>query len=109
MDALAATIDLYFELHDAPISDPGNVQRWRSSPTWTTAHRSINAILYDIFGGAWVYVLTEPHTYRRERVDVLYVAGNTAVLAKGPKESTPTVTDGAAELFGAEFGNDKNR
>jgi len=107
-DSLTATIDLYFEMHDAPFR-PGQRMKVAVFTKDSGSRLTIpsNAILYDIFGGAWVYTQTAPQTYRRERVDVLYVADGTAVLVRGPKEGTSVVTDGAAELFGAEFGNDK--
>ena len=33
--------------------------------------------------------------------------GESASLSAGPKPGTPVVTDGAAELFGVEFGGGK--
>jgi multidrug efflux pump subunit AcrA (membrane-fusion protein) len=62
------------------------------------------AILYDIHGGAWVYEQTDAHVYARRRISVEYVAGETAVLAAGLEPGSKVVTDGAAELFGTEFG-----
>jgi hypothetical protein len=62
------------------------------------------AVLYDIHGGAWVYQQIGDHAYARQRVAVEYVDGGNAVLASGPQPGSKVVTDGAAELFGTEFG-----
>lgn len=65
------------------------------------------AILYDIHGGIWVYENTAPHTFIRRRVELRHIAGAGAVLARGPQPGAKIVTDGAAELFGTEFGAGK--
>lgn len=62
------------------------------------------AILHDIHGTTWVYQRAAPLTFARRRVVVKYVVGDTAALAAGPTPGTEVVTDGAAELFGTEFG-----
>lgn len=62
------------------------------------------AIVYDIHGGAWVYEQLAPHVYSRRRVSVEYVDGDYAVLVAGPEPGSKVVTEGAAELFGTEFG-----
>jgi len=66
-----------------------------------------SAVVYDYFGGAWVYVKTAERTYSRQRVLVRCVIGETAVLDDGPLPGTQVVTAGAAELFGAETGFSK--
>jgi len=65
------------------------------------------AVLHDVHGGQWVYENTGPQTFVRRRVQVARVAGAEAVLASGPKPGAQVVTDGAAELFGTEFGAGK--
>jgi hypothetical protein len=65
------------------------------------------AILYDYFGGTWVYVKIADRTYSRERVLVRYVTGDTAVLDDGPAPGKDVVATGAAELFGTETGFSK--
>jgi RND family efflux transporter MFP subunit len=62
------------------------------------------ALLHDAYGGTWVYVARAPQVYARQRVAVTDIAGASAVLSQGPPAGTPVVTDGAAELFGVEFG-----
>jgi hypothetical protein len=66
-----------------------------------------SAVVYDYFGGTWVYVKVADHTYSRQRVLVRHVTGDTAVLDDGPAVGKPVVAAGAAELFGAESGFSK--
>ena len=65
---------------------------------WTSYHANY---------GTWVYVKTGDHAYTRKRVQVERKVGGLAVLASGPKPGEKVVTDGAMELFGAEFGGGK--
>ena len=65
------------------------------------------ALLHDAYGGTWVYVVREPQVYSRQRVVVTDISGPLAVLSQGPVEGMRVVTDGAAELFGVEFGAGK--
>jgi len=62
------------------------------------------AVLHDVQGGQWVYENTGAQTFVRRRVQVARVAGTDAILVTGPKPGAKIVTDGAAELFGTEFG-----
>jgi multidrug efflux pump subunit AcrA (membrane-fusion protein) len=65
---------------------------------------SAAALLHDIHGGTWVYERTAPRVYTRRRVEVEDTIGGLALLARGPAPGIPIVTQGAAELFGVEFG-----
>jgi len=65
------------------------------------------AVLHDLHGGQWVYEATAPQTFVRRRVQVTRVVERDAVVASGPKPGAKIVTDGAAELFGTEFGAGK--
>jgi RND family efflux transporter MFP subunit len=107
-DPTTGTTDLYFEVANANgqlrpgqrlvvvlPSRPGN----RMGLVVPTA-----AILYDIHGGAWVYVNEQPHVYRRQRVELLEVQAGSAFLSRGVQQGDKVVTAGAAELFGTEFG-----
>ena len=40
----------------------------------------------------------------RRRVEVQDVVNNLVLLSRGPEVNTPVVTNGAAELYGVEFG-----
>ena len=62
------------------------------------------ALLHDAYGGTWVYVAREPRVYARVRVVVTDISGALAILSEGPAVNARVVTDGAAELFGVEFG-----
>lgn len=62
------------------------------------------AILRDIYGGEWVYQKTAANVFVRQRVEVRSEAGGRALLSRGLTPGAAIVTDGAAELFGTEFG-----
>ncbi|MBG8556035.1 efflux RND transporter periplasmic adaptor subunit [Hymenobacter guriensis] len=62
------------------------------------------ALLYDASGGQWVYVRTKPLQYTRQRVEVQRTVGDQVVISRGVPAGAEVVTDGAAELFGTEFG-----
>jgi RND family efflux transporter MFP subunit len=110
-DPSAVTADIYFELSNADGSlRPGQrmtVMLPAQAPRRKGLRVPAAALLYDIHGGTWVYVNSEPHVYRRQRVELIQVEGGTAVLARGIAAGTKVVTDGAAELFGTEFGAGK--
>lgn len=66
-----------------------------------------SAVLYDPDGGTWVYTVTAPFTYVREKVVVATVGGDRgdqAVLYLGPPAGTEVVSVGVIELYGAELG-----
>ena len=65
------------------------------------------SVLYDFNGDSWVYEQVKPTVFRRRRVFVKYSHEKWAVLASGPPKGTKVVVDGAAELFGTEFGAGK--
>lgn len=70
----------------------------------TRAVVPFGALLYDVYGDAWVYTVVKPWTYQRARVQVGYIDGDNAVLEDAPPDGTDIVSVGAIELFGAEFG-----
>lgn len=105
-DQLTATQDLYFQVRDTTLNPDQRVEV--SLPLRGSGQHLVvptAAVLYDVYGGAWVYVRTAPQNYRRNRVLVDHTDGQ-AVLTQGPEVGTPVVVHGAAELFGIEFGND---
>ena len=109
-DAATSGVNLYYSL-----SNPGR----RFSPGERVAVRLTRrvasaslvvpkaALLHDAYGGTWVYVLREPRVYARHRVNVADINGVLASLSQGPAAGARVVTDGAAELFGVEFGAGK--
>ena len=110
-DALASTVDLYFELDNIDGSlHPGervgvtvrlDDQTERLVIPWA-------AILHDHHGTEWVYEQAEDNVFRRRRVLVDYTVsrpdGDLAVLASTLPAGMLVVVDGTAELFGTEFG-----
>ena len=109
-DALSATVDLYYELtNSGGRLHPG--ERIEVTLSLTEATDSLcvprAAVLRDIHGVAWVYVNSAEHEYRRHRVEVRFTTEELAVLSHGPAAGTAVVVDGAAELFGTEFGAHK--
>jgi hypothetical protein len=61
-----------------------------------------SAVVYDSDGSSWTYVNTAPRTYLRQRITILEIRGEVAVLTAGPADGTVVVTRGAPELLGAE-------
>ncbi len=106
-DAVSSSADLYFEVSNLrSIFRPGQrvgIEVPMNKEVEATIAPAAS-ILYDIYGGTWVYTLKEPHRFVRQRVAVLWFDGSQAILQKGPSAGTPIVADGAAELFGTEFG-----
>ncbi|MEZ4391762.1 MAG: efflux RND transporter periplasmic adaptor subunit [Polyangiales bacterium] len=106
-DAVAATTDRYYALENADGAwRPGErvmVQlRERATERATTAPWS--AVVYDAYGGAWVYEALAPQRFVRRRVEVERVVGDRAVFTQGLAAGVTVVRVGAAELFGTEFG-----
>ena len=62
------------------------------------------AIIMDIYGNEYVYVKVAENTYARKRVEVKQRLADKAVISRGLKGDEEVITDGAAEVFGAEFG-----
>jgi RND family efflux transporter MFP subunit len=108
-NANAATADLYFQLPSAGTFRPG--QKVGITLTLLGTEESLivpnSAILRDIHGSEWVYENLAPRQYVRRRVEVRYVTGPQAVLARGPAKGAQVVATGAAELFATEFSTGK--
>jgi hypothetical protein len=62
------------------------------------------AVLYDEHGDTWTFTSPAPLTFLRQKIDIDHVTGTSAVLRDGPPAGTAVVTEGAAELLGAELG-----
>ena len=109
-DPISATVDLYFTIKNTDgtlhpgerigVTLPLKVETESLVVPWA-------AVLHDIHGTTWVYQKTAESVFRRRRVLVRYTTGDLAVLAAGPEVGTEVVVDGAAELFGTEFGTGK--
>ncbi|MGH9385313.1 MAG: efflux RND transporter periplasmic adaptor subunit, partial [Vicinamibacterales bacterium] len=109
-NAGTAGVDLYYAM-----ANPGQRFRPGERVTVRLARREGEsglvvpkaALLHDAYGGTWVYVVRSPRVYARHRVMVVDISGPLAVLSQGPPPGAQVVTDGAAELFGVEFGAGK--
>lgn len=64
----------------------------------------LSAVIYDIDGSTSVFVRTDPRTYVRERVTVVDISGENAVLSSGLPLGAAVVTVGGVELLGAQKG-----
>lgn len=62
------------------------------------------ALFYDEAGDTWAWVMGRPRVYERQHVAVSTIEGDTVALSDGPPAGTQVVTQGAAELYGAEVG-----
>lgn len=106
-NAVAGTTDLFYAL-------PNRTGRWRIGQrvavdlpmSGATSGLAVPtaAIVRDINGGEWVYRKPEPNIFIRQRIEVASISGTTALLSRGLEPGAEIVTDGAAELFGTEFG-----
>ena len=109
-DAASSSADLYFEVSNRRASYRPGQRVGVELPMNSEVEATIvpaSSVLYDIHGGTWVYTVKEPLKYIRQRVTVLWFDGPQAILQKGPSAGTIVVADGAAELFGTEFGPGK--
>ena len=109
-DPVAMTVFLYYEIENRdrslrPGQRVGVTLPLRGDENSLTVPRS--ALIRDALGGTWVYENIAPHTYTRRRVFVDRVVGDLAALISGPKVGAKVVTQGAEELYGAEFGGQK--
>ena len=109
-DASSSSADLYFEVSNVQSHFRPGQRVGIELPMNTEVEAKIvpaASVLYDIHGGTWVYTVKEPMRYVRQRVTVLWFDGSEAILQKGPSAGSMVVADGAAELFGTEFGPGK--
>ena len=109
-DAGSSSADLYFEVSNQRSGFRPGQRVGIELPMNNEVEATIvpaAAVLYDIHGGTWVYTQKEPQQFVRKRVTVLWFDGSQAILQKGPSAGTMVVADGAAELFGTEFGPGK--
>ena len=63
-----------------------------------------SAVVYDIYGGSWVYMQQTKNSYERKRVFLDHVSGKQAIISEGPAENSQIVINGALELFAVETG-----
>ncbi len=109
-DALSSSADLYYEVDNRDLGlRPG--QRVGVELAMKGSGEALavpaSSILYDVNGGTWVYEVKGERQYQRHRVAIRWSDGETAILESGPSVGTQVVVEGAAELFGTEFGTGK--
>ena len=63
-----------------------------------------SSLIYDIYGGTWVYINTGDLQFLRVPVEVDFISGDKVVLNEGPDVGTAVVTVGVAELHGTDTG-----
>ena len=106
-DSKSTTADLFYELPNKDLLyRPG--QKVSVTVFLKVSEETLvlpySSILFDMYGGAWIYENIETNKYVRRRVELRYVIDELAVLSRGPVFGTKVVCAGAAELFGTEFG-----
>ncbi len=62
------------------------------------------ALVYDKAGDPWLFTVVAPRSFRRAPVEVERIEGSRVLLRRGPEPGTEVVTQGAAEVWGAELG-----
>ena len=104
---LSAAVDLYYEIpNQNHLFRPGQKVSAHLPLTGETEVKSVpwSALIYDIYGGQWVYEQTGEGQFVRRRVEMGWVEKDRVALLRGPAVGAPIVTAGAAELSGTEFG-----
>lgn len=109
-DAMNATADLYFEVANESLQLRPGQRVGVELPVGGKRQAAIlpaSSILYDVHGGTWVYVQDQPLRFKRQRVSLLWFQGTEAVVENHLPSTLAVVANGAAELFGTEFGAGK--
>jgi cobalt-zinc-cadmium efflux system membrane fusion protein len=107
-DPLTSTTHLYYAIQNDHLALR---PMQRVSVTLNTLNQSTHAltlpwsaVVFDIYGGSWVYTHKSKYTYERKRIFLDYVSGHQAIISEGPPEGSMVVVNGALELFGVETG-----
>lgn len=108
-DPVRGTVDVFHALPSTAAWAPGErvVVQLEIDAVEDRLTVPFTSVLRDAEGGAWVFVQTVPHQFRRQRVEVLRRDGERMVLARGPEAGTNVVAAGAVELWGFELGADR--
>ncbi|WP_145228425.1 MULTISPECIES: efflux RND transporter periplasmic adaptor subunit [Gimesia] len=104
---LSAAVDIYYEVpNDNHQFRPGQKVSAHLPLTGEASMKTVpwSALIYDIYGGQWVYEQVGERQYVRRRVEVGWVDHGRVALLRGPAVGAQIVTAGAAELSGTEFG-----
>jgi len=102
--------DLYYQISN----DQGNFRIGQkvmvSMPQSSTEEKFVipfSALVYDLYGGSWIYLKVSQQTYSRRRVEISHNEGTRTILTKGIHTGDEVVVEGVAELYGIEFGGGK--
>lgn len=111
-DPGSASVDLYYEVaSNGALRSGERVTVALPSSTAGAARRALavpmSAIVYDIYGGTWTYVVKDSLHVARTRVELGDIVDGYAVIVRGLTRGMRVVIAGAAELFGTEFGPGK--
>lgn len=111
-DPGSASVDLYYEVaSNGALRSGERVTVALPSSTAGAARRALavpmSAIVYDIYGGTWTYVVKDSLHVARTRVELGDIVDGYAVILRGLTRGMRVVIAGAAELFGTEFGPGK--
>lgn len=108
-DPQTASFDLYFALAKETDFRPGErvavTLAYRGDVEVTTLPAA--AVVRDVNGTAWVYEVVADHAYERRRIEIERVDGGLALVSRGIGQGARVVAEGAAELYGFEFGSGK--
>ena len=66
-----------------------------------------SAVVFDTRGGSWVYESLGDRRYGRRRVEIDHISSGAAYMNRGVSVGNKVVVEGAAELWGFEFGTGK--
>ena len=71
-----------------------------------SGHRIVpyTAVLYDLTGGAWVYVHSDPMAFVRQSIKIDTIKGNNVYLSDGPSLGTKVLAAAVPQVFGTEKG-----
>lgn len=95
--------DLHRVTFTAEGAERTDLRTGRISVRGSRAVAPYEALIYDGEGDTWVYRVDGRLSFLREPVDVLRISAGKVVLRDGPPPGTEVVTQGAAEVYGAEL------
>lgn len=109
-DPAIASSDLYYELMNENGALRIGQKVMAYLPLISTETNTIipsSAVIYDMYGGTWVYVKKAPQVYERRRVEISHTPGNFSVISRGLESGEEIAITAVAELYGTEFGGSK--
>jgi len=109
-DPVIASSDLYYELMNERGKFRIGQKVMAFLPLISTERNVIipsSAVIYDMYGGSWVYVKKAPLTYQRHRVEISHTPDSFSVITRGLGAGEEIAITAVAELYGTEFGGGK--